>query len=156
MKYLIIGASSGLGRELAKKFAEENNNLVLVSRDERDLNAIKSDLEIKYNININILTLDFSSIDEINQKLLSQNNIIENLDGVIFPIGMMFSEDNLNLDNERMNKLVNANFLSIAYVIQKIKTFLLKKKIFSKLDLGQFMVFYVDVLTRIILGRKDL
>ena len=128
MKYLIIGASSGLGRELAKKFAEENNNLVLVSRDERDLNAIKSDLEIKYNININILTLDFSSINEINQKLLSQNNIIENLDGVIFPIGMMFSEDNLNLDNERMNKLVNANFLSIAYVIQKIKIFLLKKK----------------------------
>ena len=127
MKYLIIGASSGLGRELAKKFAEENNNLVLVSRDERDLNAIKSDLEIKHNVNINILTLDFSSIDEINKKLLSQNNIIENLDGIIFPIGMMFSEDNLNLDNERMNKLVNANFISIAYVIQKIKTFLLKK-----------------------------
>ena len=44
---------------------------------------------------------------------------------------MMFSEDNLNLDNERMNKLVNANFLSIAYVIQKIKTFLLKKKILA-------------------------
>ena len=40
---------------------------------------------------------------------------------------MMFSEDNLNLDNERMNKLVNANFISIAYVIQKIKIFLLKK-----------------------------
>ena len=128
MKYLIIGASSGLGRELANKFAEENNNLVLVSRDERDLNAIKSDLEIKYNININILTLDFSSINEINQKLLSQNNIIENLDGVIFPIGMMFSEDNLNLDNERMNKLVNANFISIAHTIQKVKVFLLKKK----------------------------
>ena len=69
---------------------------MLVSRDERDLNAIKSDLEIKYNININIY-FNFSSIDEINQKLLSQNNIIENLDGVIFPIGMMFSEDNLNL-----------------------------------------------------------
>ena len=31
MKYLIIGASSGLGRELAKKFAEENNNLVYVA-----------------------------------------------------------------------------------------------------------------------------
>ena len=96
---------------------------MLVSRDERDLNAIKSDLEIKYNVNINILTLDFSSIDEINQKLLSQNNIIENLDGVIFPIGMMFSEDNLNLDNERMNKLVNANFISIALPYKKSKYF---------------------------------
>ena len=127
MRYLIIGASSGLGRELANKFAKENNNLVLISRDERDLNAIKSDLEIKYNVNVNILSLDFSSLEEVNKKLLSQNNIIENLDGIIFPVGMMFSEDNLNLDTDRMNKLVNANFISIVHTIQKVKKFLLKK-----------------------------
>ena len=127
MKYLIVGASSGLGRELANKFAKENNNLVLISRDERDLNAIKSDLEFKYNVNVNILSLDFSSIEEVNKKLLSQNNIIESLDGIIFPVGMMFSEDNLNLDIDKMNKLVNANFISIAHTIQKVKKFLLKK-----------------------------
>ena len=63
MKYLIVGASSGLGRELANKFAKENNNLLLISRDERDLNAIKSDLEFKYNVNVNILSLDYSSIE---------------------------------------------------------------------------------------------
>ena len=80
MTYLIIGASSGLGRELAIKFAKENCNLIIVSRDERDLIAIKSDLEIKYNVNVNILSLDFSSLEEVNKKLLSQNNIIESLD----------------------------------------------------------------------------
>ena len=53
MTYLIIGASSGLGRELAIKFAKENCNLIIVSRDERDLIAIKSDLEIKYKIKFN-------------------------------------------------------------------------------------------------------
>ena len=40
---------------------------------------------------------------------------------------MMFIEDNLNLDIDRMNKLVNANFISIAHTIQKVKKFLLKK-----------------------------
>ena len=45
MSYLIIGSSSGLGRELAYTFAKNHNNLILVSRDERDLVPIKSDIE---------------------------------------------------------------------------------------------------------------
>ena len=43
MRYLILGASSGLGRELAYLLAKKNNNLVIISRDERDLKAIKQD-----------------------------------------------------------------------------------------------------------------
>ena len=42
MIYLIIGASSGLGRALAAKFAKEKKNLIIVSRDDRDLTAMKS------------------------------------------------------------------------------------------------------------------
>ena len=127
MKYLIVGASSGLGKELAIKFARENNDLVIVSREERDLNAIKSDLEIKYEVKIDILTLDFSSIEEINDKLLSNQNLISNLNGVIFPIGMMFNEDNSSLNLEGMKKLIYANFISIAYTIQKLKKNLIQK-----------------------------
>tara|TARA_B100001063_G_scaffold245508_1_gene281415 strand:+ start:2968 stop:3705 length:738 start_codon:yes stop_codon:yes gene_type:complete len=128
MKYLIIGASSGLGKELAKKFAEERNDLVIISRDIRDLNAIKSDLEMKHSINIDVLALDFSSLDEIDNKLFSNQKLLENLDGVLFPIGMMFKEDNLNLKTENLKKLINANFISIAHTIQKLKENLIKKK----------------------------
>ena len=48
MSYLILGASSGLGRELAYILAKNSNDLIIISRDERDLRAIKSDLEIKF------------------------------------------------------------------------------------------------------------
>jgi len=136
MKYLIIGASSGLGKELAKKFAEENNDLVIVSRDERDLNAIKSDLEIKHKIKIDVLPLNFSSINEIEDKLLSNNNLISNLTGALFPIGMMFNSDNLNLSVENISKLTNANFISIAYTIQKIKKILIQVSGFLGRDIN--------------------
>ena len=76
MKYLIIGASSGLGRELANIFAQKKNDLIIVSRDKRDLDALKSDLEIKYNINVETIELDFSSLEEINEKLLNKNQIL--------------------------------------------------------------------------------
>ena len=45
MNYLIIGASSGLGRDLAYKFSQNSHNVTLVSRDERDLQALKTDIE---------------------------------------------------------------------------------------------------------------
>ena len=50
MSYLILGASSGLGRELAYILAKNSNDLIIISRDERDLKAVKSDLEIKFKI----------------------------------------------------------------------------------------------------------
>ena len=127
MKYLIIGASSGLGRELGEKFASEGHHLIIVSRDKRDLEAIKSNLEIRNKVKIDILALDFSSIDEINSKLLSQKKLFENLNGIIFPIGMMFSEDNFNLDTENIKKIIYANFISIAFLIQKLKKYFIKQ-----------------------------
>ena len=123
MKYLIIGASSGLGRELTKKFAEKGHNLIIASRDERDLNAIKSDLEKKFKINIDVMPLNFSSLDEIKDKLFSNQNLLQNLDGVLFPVGMMFDEDNFKTDSIKMNQLIRANFISIAFTIQELKKF---------------------------------
>ena len=106
MKYLIIGASSGLGRELANIFAQKKNDLIIVSRDKRDLDALKSDLEIKYHVNVETIELDFSSLEEINEKLLSKNQILENLQGALFPVGMMFDEDNLSMNSEKIQILV--------------------------------------------------
>ena len=60
MSYLIIGASSGLGREIAYTFAKNKNDLIIVSRDEKDLMAIKTDLETRFNVDIKILNLNFS------------------------------------------------------------------------------------------------
>ena len=64
MSYLILGASSGLGRELAYILAKNSNDLIIISRDEKDLKAIKTDLEIKFKITVKYFTLDASSFDE--------------------------------------------------------------------------------------------
>ena len=72
MTYLLIGASSGLGRALADKLGKEKKNLIIVSRDDRDLTAMKSDLEIKYYIKVEKIALDFSSFEELNHKLLKK------------------------------------------------------------------------------------
>lgn len=127
MTYLIIGASSGLGRELAEEFAKKNKNLLLISRDERDLLAIKSDLTLKYNVKVNYISLDFSSLSQINEKLFSNENLLNKIQGVLFPVGLMFDNDNFETDSENILKLINANYLSIAYTIPKLLKYFKEK-----------------------------
>jgi len=68
MSYLIVGASSGLGRELAYIFAENKKDLILLARDDRDLSSIKSDLQERFDVKIDTISLDFSQIDEIQKN----------------------------------------------------------------------------------------
>ncbi|MGY4677564.1 SDR family NAD(P)-dependent oxidoreductase [Pasteurella sp. P03HT] len=63
---LITGASSGIGYELAKLYAERGKKLVLVARSLPPLLALKN----QYNENIELITLDLSCLD--NAKKLYQ------------------------------------------------------------------------------------
>ena len=40
---LITGASSGIGRDLARELAKEKYNLIIVARDEVKLNELKKE-----------------------------------------------------------------------------------------------------------------
>ena len=97
MSNLIIGASSGLGREIAYEFARNSKNLILISRNLKDLEILKSDLEIKFKIEVNVFQLDFSDLNEVSKFILDNTKVLENIDGVLFPIGMMI--ENLHLVN---------------------------------------------------------
>jgi short-subunit dehydrogenase len=127
MSYLIVGASSGLGRELAYIFAENKKDLILLARDDRDLSSIKSDLQERFDVKIDTISLDFSQIDEIQKKLFSQINL-DYLEGVLFPVGLMFEEDYSNSDINTLKKIVFTNFLSICFTSsQFIKLYKNKK-----------------------------
>ena len=120
MKYLIVGASSGLGRDLAYEFAKNSKNLTLVSRDKKDLEHLKSDIEIKYKVQVDIFDLDFSYQNNITNFISEKKDIIKSFDGVLFPIGMMQDNDTVKNNDEKLNRLISANFYCVAYFISKI------------------------------------
>ena len=60
---LITGASSGLGLELAKIFAREGYNLVLVSRSGDKLRILKKELESAYGIQAQVFAKDLAEKD---------------------------------------------------------------------------------------------
>ncbi|MBI9073323.1 MAG: SDR family NAD(P)-dependent oxidoreductase [Melioribacteraceae bacterium] len=60
---LITGASSGIGKEFAHRFAEMNINLILIARREELLKSIKTDLEERFKVEIIIIPLNLTDHD---------------------------------------------------------------------------------------------
>ena len=127
MTYLILGATSGLGRELAYILAKNSNDLIIISRDERDLRAIKSDLEIKFRITVKYFVVDASSFDEIKKFLYSNLNLLSEIQGILFPVGMMKAKDEILNDMSVSNSLIQANMGVVAYFLSKIFPIFMQK-----------------------------
>ncbi|MEI7534529.1 MAG: SDR family oxidoreductase [Verrucomicrobiae bacterium] len=57
---LITGASSGIGLELAKCFAADKSNLILVARSTAALETLAAELRHEQNIEVHVVTADLS------------------------------------------------------------------------------------------------
>ncbi len=69
---LITGASSGIGRELARLFAGDGSDLVLVARREDRLRELSSELASRYGVQVRVLPKDLgqpSAGREIEEEL---------------------------------------------------------------------------------------
>ena len=63
MKVLITGASSGIGRDIAREFAKLKYDIVLVARNVERMQALKEELEKDYEVNVNYHSVDLTNRD---------------------------------------------------------------------------------------------
>jgi short-subunit dehydrogenase len=82
---LITGASSGIGYELAKIFARQKYNLVLVARSENKLNEIAAELKKAHGVDVVVLPKDVSLLassqeiyDAVKQKGIDVEILVNN------------------------------------------------------------------------------
>ena len=108
---LITGASSGIGLELARLFARDGNNLVLVARREELLNKIAGELNSDFGVEVEVITKDLTlenSSDEIFMQLKDREiDIVVNNAG--FGAVGPFSE----LDYKRQVDMIKLNITAL-------------------------------------------
>jgi len=130
MKYLILGASKGLGLCLSESLAKIGHNLVILSRNLRDLEKIKSSLELKYKISVDIYNLDLSNdIEEINKFFQNNHSNLKNIDGIFLTAATMDIND-IVIDNASIVRdLINSNLKSqIIFIYKFYEIFKVKKQ----------------------------
>ena len=90
---LITGATGGLGKEIAKEFAENGCNLFLTGRNDKKLNSLKNELQ-NDQIKIDFKAADLSDVDDIQKLIDKTKNIFSNIDILvncagIFPVKLL-------------------------------------------------------------------
>ena len=120
MNILIIGASSGIGRECAHVFSSEGHSVICSSRDEDELSNLVCDLSIRYSYKAYAVPLDLTQLACINNFVKEIYAIFQKLDCVIITAGTMPPD---GVDYSDQNALLNTtmtNYIGIATLLNDV------------------------------------
>lgn len=132
MNIVITGASKGIGFQLAKLFAkDENNTVVAIARSENLLVELKNEC-LKQNLRSKIKIVVFDIEDPNNVKNRLKNEIIKHIDSVDILInnaGFLINKSFVDMDIKEIQKIYNINFISHSVLIQDLIPFLKESKL---------------------------
>lgn len=127
MKALITGASSGIGRDIARTLSKKGYDLVLVARDEEKLQSVRKELE---NANIKIETIVMDLSIEENCKELHRK--VKNVDILINNAGFGDCGNFTKTSLDKEIKMINTN-ITAYHILTKLYLIDMKAKCSGKI-----------------------
>jgi decaprenylphospho-beta-D-erythro-pentofuranosid-2-ulose 2-reductase len=111
---LILGATSDIGIAIAKKFAAEKYNIQLAARRPEQLDAVKSDIEIRYQVECSIYGFDalqYHTHTAFFEKLTPKPDI------TISVFGMMYEEEDAFNNWELTQMMIDVNYTGVVSML---------------------------------------
>ncbi len=125
---LITGASSGIGLELTKLFAEDGYDLYLVARRKKTLDDLANQLGKQYGVSIKVIALDLAEPDAPHRIATALEKESEALDVLVNNAGFgtygLFSE----LDTAREIELLQVNIVALTHLTRLFLPGMVKRK----------------------------
>ena len=143
--YVITGAASGLGRELAMRLSHLGANLVLIDKDGAGLKDLGADLPVEHT---EAIVFDLAKTDEINNRF--ENVFLEKKDKLYGLINCAAEEHDGFFDDiplEVMRRSIEVNFWA-PIILSRLIAPILKKK-----GDGQIINIISDMAFRTVPGR---
>lgn len=109
---VITGASSGLGRQMAKAFAKQGANLVILARRVEKLEELKLELE-KENVKVLSLKCDVTSTEDINNAAKKTEEVFGKVDILVNCAGASKDKGVLEMNDEEWDFTISTDLTSV-------------------------------------------
>jgi len=126
---LIVGATSGIACAVAQRLASEGNHLILAARNEAELQAVASDLAIRYEVTVNTIiweALDFDCHQQFVDDCWSQSDT--DLAGAVICHGLLPNQHEAERDWNLARETLDINFTSAVSLLEKLALLLQARK----------------------------
>lgn len=117
MKALVTGASSGIGRDMAKELAKRGYNLILVARDNNKLEEVSKEIKDNYKVETQIIQKDLS----IKQNCIDLYNEVKDkkIDVLINNAGFGVHGNFVDTELEKEINMLETNIIAV-HILMKL------------------------------------
>lgn len=112
MRVLVLGATKGMGRALARLFAERGDDVALAGRELSDLERSAADLKVRGagRGKLSVHICDLESPGTFEPTLAAAEQALGGLDTVVVTAGMFGTQERLEDDPAYLARLLTVNF----------------------------------------------
>jgi len=128
-RILLVGASSAIAQELARKLCQRGCHLVLAGRDTDELESIATDLRIRYQSTVHIEPFDALNFTEHTNFVERCVGIFEQpLNGVVICYGTMHDQQQAQTDWNLTDQMIQTNFTSVVSLMNLLAEYFVQQK----------------------------
>jgi len=124
---LVTGASSGIGKEVAKRFAKEGALVILTARNLDKLKEVQKEIE-KNNGNVESYSMDITNRNQINETIKNIIKKYNKIDILVNNAGIIKPGSIDEVSYEDFDAHVNINLLGCFNCIKETVPYMLKEK----------------------------
>ncbi|HMX35838.1 MAG TPA: SDR family NAD(P)-dependent oxidoreductase [Ferruginibacter sp.] len=134
---VITGATAGIGKACAEKFAANQYNLIITGRRNDRLSALQTDLEKRYHIAVLPLCLDVQDKQAVDTAFGNLPENWQSIDVLINNAGLALGRDSFeDADMADWETMLNTNVHGLLYVSRALLPYMLRAKKGHIINLG--------------------
>lgn len=136
-KALITGASSGIGAAVAKKLASSGYNLILIARRLDRLEAIKKELEAKFQVKVIVASCDVANPELIQAFTEKYKSELQDVNLLINNAGLAKASDKIFEANmQHWDQMLDVNVRGLLQITRAVLPYFVAKNSGHVVNLG--------------------
>ncbi|MBT7616939.1 MAG: SDR family NAD(P)-dependent oxidoreductase [Calditrichaeota bacterium] len=128
--WLILGATSGIAKPLVREFADRGYRLFLTAREEssEELRRLAHDLEVRYDVEVQTGIFEALDFPSYGTFILEVEKKFGMIDGVVWMIGRMHPQEELQYDGEQARLQHDTNYTAAMSILSTISETMEKRR----------------------------